>query len=49
VPAVRPTAGPHEPGGPGRYDWSFADETFHALQEMDITPITDLCHLGVPD
>ncbi len=35
--------------GPGRYDWDFADETYTALQEMGITPITDLCHFGVPD
>lgn len=35
--------------GPGRYDWEFADETFGALKEMDITPIADLCHFGVPD
>ena len=35
--------------GPGRYDWSFADETYSALQAMDITPITDLCHFGVPN
>jgi beta-glucosidase len=35
--------------GPGRYDWSFADETFNALREMGITPIADLCHFGVPD
>jgi beta-glucosidase/6-phospho-beta-glucosidase/beta-galactosidase len=35
--------------GPGRYDWSFADETFAALKEMGITPIADLCHFGVPD
>jgi beta-glucosidase/6-phospho-beta-glucosidase/beta-galactosidase len=35
--------------GPGRYDWSFADETFAALQRLDITPIVDLCHFGVPD
>ncbi len=35
--------------GPGRYDWSFADETYQALQEMGITPITDLCHFGAPD
>lgn len=34
---------------PGRYDWSFADETYSALHEMGITPITDLCHFGVPD
>ncbi|WP_420594200.1 family 1 glycosylhydrolase [Deinococcus sp.] len=35
--------------GPDRYDWSFADETFGDLQRRDITPITDLCHFGVPD
>jgi beta-glucosidase/6-phospho-beta-glucosidase/beta-galactosidase len=35
--------------GPGRYDWSFADETFHALKQLRITPIADLCHFGVPD
>jgi beta-glucosidase/6-phospho-beta-glucosidase/beta-galactosidase len=34
---------------PGKYDWSFADETFHALREMRIIPIADLCHFGVPD
>jgi beta-glucosidase/6-phospho-beta-glucosidase/beta-galactosidase len=35
--------------GPGKFDWSFADETFNALKELDITPIADLCHFGVPD
>lgn len=35
--------------GPGRYDWSFADETFAALKELEIRPIVDLCHFGVPD
>jgi beta-glucosidase/6-phospho-beta-glucosidase/beta-galactosidase len=35
--------------GPGRYDWSFADETFTALSELGITPIVDLCHFGIPD
>jgi beta-glucosidase/6-phospho-beta-glucosidase/beta-galactosidase len=34
---------------PGKYDWGFADETFGALREMEITPIADLCHFGVPD
>lgn len=34
---------------PGKYDWSFADETFAALDELGITPIADLCHFGVPD
>jgi beta-glucosidase/6-phospho-beta-glucosidase/beta-galactosidase len=35
--------------GPGKYDWSFADETLNALHELDIRPIADLCHFGVPD
>jgi beta-glucosidase len=35
--------------GPGKYDWSFADETFHALRDMGIVAIADLCHFGVPD
>ena len=34
---------------PGRYDWSFADETFNELNRLGITPIADLCHFGVPD
>lgn len=35
--------------GPGRYDWSFADETFAELERLGIQPIADLCHFGVPD
>ncbi len=35
--------------GQGRYDWSFADETFNSLKQRRITPIVDLCHFGVPD
>ena len=35
--------------GPDRYDWSFADETFAELMRLNITPIVDLCHFGVPD
>jgi beta-glucosidase/6-phospho-beta-glucosidase/beta-galactosidase len=35
--------------GPDRYDWSFADETFNALKELGLIPVTDLCHFGVPD
>ena len=35
--------------GPGRYDWDFADQTFRRLAELEITPIADLCHFGVPD
>ena len=35
--------------GPDRYDWEFADITFRKLKEMEIIPIVDLCHFGVPD
>ncbi len=35
--------------GPGKYDWSFTDETFNDLKKRDIVPIVDLCHFGVPD
>jgi len=35
--------------GPSRYDWSFSDDTFTTLRELQITPIADLCHFGVPD
>lgn len=34
---------------PDDYDWSFADETFAELLRLQITPIADLCHFGVPD
>jgi beta-glucosidase/6-phospho-beta-glucosidase/beta-galactosidase len=34
---------------PGKYDWSFWDESFAYLKEKEITPIVDLCHFGVPD
>ena len=33
----------------GRYDWSFPDETFGVLKTLDVVPIVDLCHFGVPD
>ncbi|UOQ53434.1 family 1 glycosylhydrolase [Hymenobacter cellulosivorans] len=35
--------------GPDKYDWEFTDLTFNALRELNITPIVDLCHFGVPD
>jgi beta-glucosidase/6-phospho-beta-glucosidase/beta-galactosidase len=35
--------------GPGRYDWAFVDEAFTELRRLEITPIVDLCHFGVPD
>jgi beta-glucosidase/6-phospho-beta-glucosidase/beta-galactosidase len=34
--------------GPGRYDWNFSDETFAELRRLQIRPIVDLCHFGVP-
>jgi beta-glucosidase/6-phospho-beta-glucosidase/beta-galactosidase len=34
---------------PGKYDWSFTDETLTELKRLKITPIVDLCHFGVPD
>jgi beta-glucosidase/6-phospho-beta-glucosidase/beta-galactosidase len=35
--------------GPGRYDWSFADDVFEEMHRLGIEPIADLCHFGVPD
>ncbi len=35
--------------GPGRYDWSFADEALNEIKRLKITPILDLLHFGVPD
>ena len=35
--------------GPGRYDWSFADEVMPAMRERGIRPILDLLHFGLPD
>jgi beta-glucosidase/6-phospho-beta-glucosidase/beta-galactosidase len=35
--------------GPGQFDWSFSDVTFNRLRELDVTPIVDLCHFGVPN
>ncbi len=35
--------------GPGKYDWEFTDMTFRRMKELQITPIVDLCHFGVPD
>ena len=35
--------------GPGRYDWSFADEVMREMRRLEILPILDLLHFGVPD
>jgi beta-glucosidase/6-phospho-beta-glucosidase/beta-galactosidase len=33
----------------GQYDWDFSDQTFAELRRLEITPIVDMCHFGVPD
>ena len=35
--------------GPGRYDWSFADEAMGEMRRLGIIPILDLLHFGLPD
>jgi beta-glucosidase len=35
--------------GPGRYDWAWTDEVMAEMQRLEIQPIVDLCHFGVPD
>ncbi len=35
--------------GPGRYDFSFADEVMAEMKRLGIIPILDLLHFGVPD
>ncbi|HEU0065279.1 MAG TPA: family 1 glycosylhydrolase [Flavisolibacter sp.] len=35
--------------GAGKYDWEFTDMTFRKLKQLDITPIVDLLHFGLPD
>ena len=32
-----------------RYDWEFADRAFAELHRLNIGPIADLCHFGLPD
>jgi beta-glucosidase/6-phospho-beta-glucosidase/beta-galactosidase len=34
---------------PGAYDWAFVDDVFAELRRLDIVPIVDLCHFGLPD
>ena len=33
----------------GKFDWSFLDQVLPAMQKLNIVPIIDLCHFGVPD
>lgn len=35
--------------GVDQYDWDFTDATFARMKQLDITPIVDLCHFGLPD
>jgi beta-glucosidase/6-phospho-beta-glucosidase/beta-galactosidase len=35
--------------GPGKYDWSMADEVMGEMKRLGITPILDLMHFGIPD
>src|SRR5213595_3586556 len=35
--------------GPGKYDWSFADEALAEIKRLGISPILDLAHFGIPD
>ena len=35
--------------GPERFDWDFPDLAFAELKRLQIVPIVDLCHFGVPD
>jgi len=34
---------------PGHYDWEFTDLVFAEMRRLNIVPIVDLCHFGVPD
>ena len=33
----------------GKYDWTFTDQVCEVMQQLEIVPIMDLCHFGVPD
>jgi beta-glucosidase/6-phospho-beta-glucosidase/beta-galactosidase len=35
--------------GPGKFDWSFMDQVAESMQQVELVPIADLCHFGVPD
>lgn len=35
--------------GPDHYDWSFLDEVLTEMRRLEIEPILDLCHFGMPD
>ena len=33
----------------GKYDWTFTDQVCEVMRQLEIVPIMDLCHFGVPD
>jgi len=35
--------------GPGQYDWAWTDEVVAEMPRLNITPIFDLLHFGLPD
>jgi beta-glucosidase/6-phospho-beta-glucosidase/beta-galactosidase len=35
--------------GPGKYDWEFADLVMAEMRRLEIVPILDLLHFGLPD
>jgi len=35
--------------GPGHIDWAWSEDVLHEMKALDIHPILDLCHFGVPD
>jgi len=35
--------------GEGRYDWEFADLVLNEMRRLELEPILDLCHFGLPD
>ncbi|MEO6916942.1 MAG: family 1 glycosylhydrolase [Chitinophagaceae bacterium] len=34
---------------PGKYDWTFCDKVMKEMQKLEIVPILDLLHFGLPD
>ncbi len=35
--------------GPGRYDWDWVDDVLAEMRRLDVHPILDLLHFGLPD
>jgi beta-glucosidase/6-phospho-beta-glucosidase/beta-galactosidase len=35
--------------GPRKFDWSFMDQVAGGMRELQVVPIADLCHFGVPE